>query len=828
MFASQGMPLTIARALCGKLACRCPNRRSTEPPPEQAARASPPEQPPARGRGRAAHAAPPPQQQRQPKQQPQPQQGPLDWAAIKQQAAQGYEAMLRQAGLPINAGFSRPASFTAAGMALHPAALLAGQPQGQEPAQATPPWAAAAWPSPPADALPAGAASGWPPQALPLQPWQQAGPVLYAYAQPPAPPQQQQQQAPWQVHQLQPLEPLPPPVTASTDASPSLAGLPPPAASTNWLDGSLQAPTACAMPAPATLAPQLQRPPSQAVTVAVPSSSSSSSSRSAEQAKVPRLLLKLDSDVCASGSWMIPAASCAGSRPVSATLRLSASGRASAAGSAGRRSSTSSAGRSSSSGSASDGGSASSLSSTVVEALAAAAEEGDVPRLESEAGEAEAGPPALHPVSAPAAQQRAAAALPAQSTTPAAAAATPADPQAGDPSMAAVAALARFEQLQAQLAQLQAGLPPPSAADAAAERPAGPGLSAALLVASPGAAGPAASPVQQVMQRAESFLSQAQALLQRLHLASSPVRAAQPASPAPPLQQPAQPPLPPPVLQQLEPAPPPPPQPVLQQPAQPPLSPSLQQLEPAQPPEPALPSLPLPQQVAASCQLERPQSCATQTNSWAAGGAVLQQDAARSSVQWQQACSATPAYPPACTQASMAAAAADPALLWQAAAWGAGDHAQPVGAAADPCLQWHQPALQASLAAAPAAQHGWQAQQPAPAAAWLGWEQQQGGHAHYHAPASELSSWSQGCSPPQHRQPPAARHAQQPAGYAQRRQAAAAAAAVPRPASAQSQLAQQARQGSYVQAARLAKVRGVNGQATRPVLPCCASVPGRP
>jgi hypothetical protein len=39
---------------------------------------------------------------------------PHSWQAIKQLAHSGFEQMLRQAGLPVNAGFSRPSSFTAA------------------------------------------------------------------------------------------------------------------------------------------------------------------------------------------------------------------------------------------------------------------------------------------------------------------------------------------------------------------------------------------------------------------------------------------------------------------------------------------------------------------------------------------------------------------------------------------------------------------------------------------------------------------------------------------------------------------------------------------
>ena len=575
---------------------------------------------------------------------------PTSWQAIKAQAHQGFQLMLREAGLPV--GFSRPASFTAAG--LHAAAAARAQLLGAPPAQQQGGWVPAGWGPPPAvhpqqlQPMHQGWHQGAADYAVPfvLQAPQPSPRVHRAPGRPP-PAEHGNLYAwhgSWQCSAA--TEPgLSPAAThASCHASPLLRhpGAPPasrPAsASLGWL------------------------PPSQ---VRADSPEPGDLAQLAQQGQ-QKQLSKQDSDLYASTGWQATAASPAAAAAVAASCEAALAGclglpagvplAASAASSLGAAARRSSAGV---------GGSAggSLASSSHLEALVATAELGDLPRLgsESEACETEAqqaaaaasssppqtaaasgstglvqaaeaaapscppqpaevsggtgpqqaavaaGTPPLadpqgpadlpaadsmhdeHPSSSTCCSQvpLQAAGADAASATPTAdsmhdehpsssmccsqvplraagadaASATPtpacaaqqaaatllptASPEQ-DPSAAAAAALARFEQLQQQLQQLQAGLPPAPAAPGVAGQWTGSSQASWQPGAATGGTGQpvAASPVQQVMHRAESFLTQASALLQRLLVAaSSPptLPAAQPAwqQPASPMAQPA-------------------------------------------------------------------------------------------------------------------------------------------------------------------------------------------------------------------------------------------------------------------------------------------------
>lgn len=393
----------------------------------------------------------------------------MDWQAIKAQAQGGFEAMLRQAGLPVNAGLSRPASFTAAAAPLQ-------QPFGG----ALPPWAAPGpwnWAAPPAAGafLPPQQHSHAPHQVLLEVPWQPQ-------------PQPQQLQAPWQ---RQPL------VDASWQPPPQQVHWPPPLpaeAQGKGLGQRLTSPP-----------PSLPTSPPASKSAADPAGSSNDGLPGSGGDQLVAVALER----MASGSLQTHPEALLSSSPPAAVA--AAAQQALAA-------------------------SMRSLGSAALDALVAAAEEGDVPRCESDAAEVcPMPPPAAGNPAGPPSCQPPLVHLPRQQPTeqqeqpPAMApgiTAIPAVPAVEmEASAAAAAALARFEQLQAQLQQLQVGLPtagPPAPSVEAME-----GCPSAVILPGAGpAVVPTASPVMAVMHQAESFLAQAQALLQRLQAAA--------ASPLPP------------------------------------------------------------------------------------------------------------------------------------------------------------------------------------------------------------------------------------------------------------------------------------------------------
>lgn len=354
-------------------------------------------------------------------------------------------------------------------------------------------------------------------------------------------------------------------------------------------------------------------------------------------------------------------------------------------------------------------------------------------------------------------------------------AAAPEEPDS-DPSVMAASALARFEHLQAQLQQLHAGLPPsPAAEGCSATAAVSPMLAAPAARPSPCAA---ASPVLHVMHQAESFLAQAQALLQRLQVAASP----QQAPPQPACLQ--EPPQGPPAKQEQLPCWPPP------------------QQEVAKPAEPRLehPDCPEPswQWQAASWSAAAAQPAAAQLGS--ATGAYLQWGHPQQQQQQQPAPSVLPLPQPS----------------WQVQCWQGQQQEQEPAPSVLPLPQpsWRtqQQEQEQQLAASvlPLPQPSWQAQQPEVPS----WEQETAGEAStaYSAAAPQpfvcgtwtQEAWQQGQQWRQ-QQPQRSKLGWAPGGYAQRKQAAAA-AAPPRPASAHHQPQPQQQQGSYVQVARLAKV----------------------
>lgn len=717
---------------------------------------------PAARRGRQQRA---PQLRAQPQQQL-PAASPGGWAAIKAEAHQGFEELLRRAGLPVNAGFSRPSSFTAAGARPpHPAAQL-----GLAPPWARTPGAAGSWGAAPQLELRPEHAT----HPADVMAWQQLPPQQQGmYVPPPqleaGPQQQAWQPSPepyWAVPPQQPTG-----VAGSAAWAPPQYGCLPPGPAVydsslrrSFSDGTLTADTSaslqpgnfCALRtaasgAAAMLSQPLQQ---QQLGFAAPPRASQPEERHEPAAKLP-------------SSFPMPMTNMPVADPAAVPKPL-ASGRTSrsslAAGSAG-----------SSTGGESRGGSAgvsaaSSLGSCALEALAAAAEEGDVPRFESEANEAQLQHTAQQAATAVSAEpsredadtvaEMVAAgsplgaagrrALPVPDGAPPSAASGAAQAlHEQDASAAAAAALARFQQLQAQLQQLQAGLPGPAAGHAAA---AAPSDAAASPVKPPFAApAAAASPVVQIMQQAESFLAEAQALLQRLQVAA---RSPPPAGLSPEVAQ--------------------------------------QACSPAEP-------------------LQRASSAAGLSTRPSSGLASGMQPHAAGGGGFMAAADDVRAAAPAASQ------------HWgQAPAW-----CETLSCDAGPpaYLQWGQLQQQESMPSA-LLPPSWQLEQPGMAgqqhecpstSPW--WQQQEAGSLHDQPPPTTIAdapayrgrgTWEDKEQLSWARQAQAARLASKPAagpagGYAQRQQAAAAAAA--RPSSAQPPKQQQ---GSYVRAARQAKVRGHN------------------
>lgn len=493
------------------------------------------------------------------------------WQAIKQQAHQGFEQLLRQAGLPVNAGFSRPSSFSAAAGAYRPHLALSSS-LGPPPPPLPPPWAMPGW-APPQHQQP---------QHLPQQHQQQIG--AYCPPLPPEPPAMPglqphssfwPAQLGWPGTQASLASPpaVPTMAWASREQHPELPlrySSPPSAAQSHpWLDpspvlrsSSRSRSSGSRRSSSSSDGDLLQQKEAgmgsfMGTVPALPEATgarlgTASSAELPPKPERPQQLLKLDSDACASSTWQAAGFS----------VGKAASERASSTGSAAAENmQTNSNGNTSF---RSSNRSSGSLGSSALEALVAAAEEADIPRVESEAWEADS-PMSL---SAPAACAEQGASQPAEEEeegedtlgdltasqaadeilTPAApdsppdgpavemqrhaALATPAGlpPPGGDLSAAASAALARFEQLQQQLQTLQASLPPALLEEGAAAAAAG--SSAASQPQSPHAAGAApqtaadplkvsGSPVLVVMHQAESFLAQAQALLHRLHAAAA-------------------------------------------------------------------------------------------------------------------------------------------------------------------------------------------------------------------------------------------------------------------------------------------------------------------
>ena len=452
-----------------------------------------------------------------------------------------------------------------------------------------------------------------------------------------------------------------------------------------------------------------------------------------------------------------------------------------------------------------------SLGSSALEALVAAAEEADIPRVESEAWEADH-PLTLSPA-APCANQGASQSavdeeeegeelqgeLPASEAAdellpPAAWGSPPARPAAdmqghaalvtpgADPSAAAAAALARFEQLQQQLQTLQASLPPaPLEEEAvaatetcsiAASQPQSPFAAGAAPQAAGARPELAESPVLVVMHQAESFLAQAQALLHRLHAAAA--RSPQQSTPL-----------------------------GEQHAWQPPGLPA-QQNQAAVP----APLAPAPWQQQPHSTSQWPDACTT-----SAAAAEPARSSSPTEVQGP-AGKGRGAHPAASSQ------------QWQGMAWSAGAPAAPPPAAGvAACWPWEQQQQQQTAAQTPQQdlRNSWQEQQQQPGSPPRGlmWAQPEGSFAstccqgatpdHYHQ-----SSWHQ------QRQALQWQHQQQTwqqsqqmqrlsmserqGGYAQRQAAAAAAAAAAAVQAALPSAPARQQQGSYVQAARLAKV----------------------
>ena len=503
--------------------------------------------------------------------------------------------MLREAGLPVNAGFSRPASFTVAALGMqHPAAQLAPLNGGGYSMPVVPqaPWAAppGSWvppPLPPPGALPQGEPAAWQGQQLAAQPiqqqqqqqpyWRNASQLQLPPPQPAAPQPWLESAAPWQG---QPAISSSPPsallmqqqqqlllqsAAACCRASSSLPASP---GRASPLRARSARPLSAAPPASFDAAASVRRSGSAGTLAAAALTNSTelplqvrlasiSASCSLSQAAEEQLerqqqqrLLKLDSDLVASASWR------AGRDPAAkepAALPAVGSGEAAAQPSHPTSTAEEAAVTAGSLQRSPTGGSSgsSSLASSALQALVAAAEAEDVPRMESEAWEeaCEARPTTSQPEAVGAIS--ASASLAAQdvdqpsSTAGAPPASTaaqlkqprsnspalpPASPTADDPLAAAAAALARFEQLQSQLQQLQAGLAVPPLRPTADVSP----VQQPLLEATAQPAEEAASPVAKVMRQAESFLEQAQQLLQRLNLATaSPQQQQQHAATAP-------------------------------------------------------------------------------------------------------------------------------------------------------------------------------------------------------------------------------------------------------------------------------------------------------
>lgn len=556
---------------------------------------------------------------------------PTSWQAIKQQAHQGFEQLLLQAGLPVNAGLSRLASFTANGLQWQQQVQQQQQREqpSQEQAPRLPQYAACAgrWhPCAPAAMPPSAgiwypkAELAWPEAHAGSMPW---GPhdIVWAptalqagtHAADPAWragwPTVQQQAAcraaavpvcSLQPHWLQPVlqqqgpfhHPARPAGTLGCDAAlgegESLpAGLP------AWQD-------AAAGEATVSLEPE------EGARACPGEAGEQPESLKDGGQQEPPALCKHDSDLCASTGWQagsLAAALGPSSSQVGASLRSSAAGSFTPRGSGTCEAAIQSCGldvkgaasiaaaarcaSQSLDGSgvvAGGAGAASSCSSGCLSALdtaAAAAEAGDFPELGPEASRQaphaqqavqqlqhknqEASTEFAHgPIqqAVPAQQpellwscgrQRDSGELPSWrppgEALPPPAAAGDAPPvgvalcgpaqqqEGGSVSCTAAAALARFEQLQQQMRRLQAGVPPAMAA--AVRQTAGiPGHSSshptrhcstvclgkqaeASQAAGDSGSTAAAGSVQQVMLQAESFLEQAQALLQRLHVAAT-------------------------------------------------------------------------------------------------------------------------------------------------------------------------------------------------------------------------------------------------------------------------------------------------------------------
>ncbi|KAL4422466.1 hypothetical protein ABPG75_008663 [Micractinium tetrahymenae] len=509
-----------------------------------------------------------PQQRRHKRQQAAPPAAmplPTSWQAIKQQAHQGFEQLLRQAGLPVNAGLSRPASFTAAGLQWQQQAQQHHLQQQQQQQQQQPCY------------LPAGAAGGWQPQAQPA--WQAA----YGEG------------TPWQPQVAWP-EPAMHPASRNSHAHH-------PAWHAGWPACQLDAASPfAAMPA---YCPQphwgqpLQQQQQQAGHCQPAADGPGQAAGSLHQSQLPR-----PASIGGAADARAPCSQVGSSR------RSSAAGSFAHAGSeagdccfenhAGAAADATAAGTaadiSGSPGSSlvgcnmrPDGAGAGSARSSVclssLDALAAAAEEEDITQLGSEAWEQAAavedallGQPeqleaagqtdrthghaelALAPELPGAALQQHSglqqqAGVPTSQSPVQAAFKPPAgmagmsvpvpgqqqqqqqQPEGDSVSATAAAALARFEQLQQQLRQLQAGLLPTAGA-ASPALVGDPGYSGGQLArasstafphmqseadraAATGGSTAENSSVQQVMQQAESFLEQAQALLQRLQAAAA-------------------------------------------------------------------------------------------------------------------------------------------------------------------------------------------------------------------------------------------------------------------------------------------------------------------
>lgn len=503
--------------------------------------------------------------------------------------------MLREAGLPVNAGFSRPASFTAAAAGMqHPAAQLGLPFGGGYGMMATP---QAPWVVPPSGwvpQLPPGEPAAWQlQQALPLQqPLQQQEPFAYTAVQLQLPSPQHtvapvpwvEASGPWQGQAAVPARPpsalpvqqqlLVQAAAVHCHASTSLS-LPASPGSASPLRAHSACPASGAPPASCSVAASMRRSGSEGALAASAASTSAalpqrgrlaslSASCSLSQAAEEQLerqqqqrLLKLDSELVASASWRAERAPAAAPAPEPAPEPAGLPGADGAAARPALPAENAAVETGSLQRSLTGGSSGSCLASSALQALVAAAEAEDVPRMESDAVEARQGSSQLE-VAMPTSASSSFAVQAGSRLPSAAAEAPPADaaPQQvqppscppavmppncsppADPLADAAAALARFEQLQSQLQQLQAGIPL-SLTGAGAEcsplpvAPEPPPAAAQLPEE-------ASSPVAKVMRQAESFLEQAQQLLQRLHLAAASPQRPAPAAAARPAGQPAE------------------------------------------------------------------------------------------------------------------------------------------------------------------------------------------------------------------------------------------------------------------------------------------------